>query len=678
MQWVGWPGISSDELTADEEQEIIKKLAELNCLPVFLNDTQIENFYEGYCNSTLWPLLHYFTERIINRQIFWEAYNQINQLFAETLKSAADPDDTIWVHDYQLMLLPGLIRDQEHSGRIGFFLHTPFPSYEIFRVLPEREALLNGLLGADLVGFHTYDYVHHFLSSCLRKLGLENREGQISLPDERRTVVSDVFPIGIDYEKFAGTASKIKPKKTRGRKLILSVDRADYSKGIPERLDAFGYFLKHNPGYHQKVSLVLLAVPSRETVGDYIKLRNIIERKIGRINGTYSTVDWSPITYLRQSMPFDELVELYKQADIMLVTPLRDGMNLVAKEYVASRSDRSGVLILSELAGAASELPEALLINPSNRDMLARAMLDALEMPINEQNNRIQKMQRRISNYTVQVWAKDFLDQLSLTKKLVVEVKASLNKEHRESLKEQYKKSNKRLLLLDYDGTLRSFVNSPDSDKARPSKRLIDILVNLSADKKNKLVIVSGRPRSALEQWFKNLDIDLIAEHGGWNRISSNWTRAKFDGTDWRPEIITLLEKYHERTPGSIVERKDFAVVWHFRNVQHELAYVRINSLIAELEHLSEGTNLSINRGNKIIEIKPAEINKGNAISAILENSKYDFIFSIGDDYTDEDMFRSLPAGSFTIKVGKEATQAQMRMDSVAEVHRLLKDFLAD
>jgi len=312
MLWIGWPGISSNELSADEERAITERLAKDNCLPVFLDDEQIENFYEGYCNSTLWPLLHYFTERITNRKVFWEAYSQVNQKFAKTLESIAGKYDSVWVHDYQLMLLPEMIREQKHKGLIGFFLHTPFPSYEIFRVLPEREELLNGLLGADLIGFHTYDYVRHFLSSCLRRLGLENHEGQITLSDRKRIVTVDAFPIGIDFERFAMASEKLKPvsKKPDEPKLMLSVDRADYTKGIPERLDAFEYFLKHNPNYHNKVSLVLLAVPSRETIDDYMKLREIMEQKVSRINGEYSTVDWVPITYLHQSMAFDDLVEV--------------------------------------------------------------------------------------------------------------------------------------------------------------------------------------------------------------------------------------------------------------------------------------------------------------------------------------------------------------------------------
>ncbi|MBP6880604.1 bifunctional alpha,alpha-trehalose-phosphate synthase (UDP-forming)/trehalose-phosphatase [Candidatus Saccharibacteria bacterium] len=680
MLWIGWPGISSDELSSDERKAIAEKLAEDNCLPVFLDDEQIEKFYEGYCNSTLWPLLHYFTERITNRKIFWEAYKQVNQKFAEALGAVAEKRDTVWVHDYQLMLLPEMIREQKHEGSIGFFLHTPFPSYEIFRVLPEREELLNGLLGADLIGFHTYDYVRHFLSSCLRRLGLENHEGQITLSDRKRIVTVDAFPIGIDFEKFAEAAKKIKTgsKNPNKPKLMLSVDRADYTKGIPERLDAFDYFLEHNPDYHNKVSLVLLAVPSRETIDDYMKLREIMEQKVSRINGEYSTVDWVPITYLHQSMAFDELVQLYKQADIMLVTPLRDGMNLVAKEYIACRSDHTGVLLLSELAGAASELPEAVQINPSNRAMLARAMRRALEMSLNEQKNRIQKMQRRISSYTVQLWAQDFLDQLELTKQSAIHIKSISDDKNFKAMLESYEISSKRLLLLDYDGTLRSFVSSHDGESARPTKELYEIINRLCADKKNEVIIVSGRPKSMLEIWFNGVGVDIIAEHGGWSRGDGKWKMANRIESTWKPEFIKLLETYRERTPGSVIEQKDFALVWHYRNVQHELAYVRINSLIAELEHLSEGTNLTINRGNKIIEIKPAEINKGNAVSKIIDEHDYDFLLAIGDDYTDEDMFRSLPSGSFTVKVGQEATQAHIRLDSVAEVHQLLKDFLAD
>ena len=335
--WIGWPGIASDELSPADKAAITRKLQTYGCYPVFLTQEQVNKFYAGYANDTIWPLFHYFQSYAQYDNAYWLAYKEVNAVFKKAIVQHADPHASIWIHDYHLMLLPKLLREALPSGTIGFFLHIPFPSYEIFRMLPNRTQVLEGLLGADLVGFHVYDYARHFLSSVLRILGIESSHGSVIMGD--RVVKADAFPIGIDYEKFVEALSdeatikemELVQKHYQGQKILLSVDRLDYSKGIMKRLEAFEQFLHENPSYLKKVVLVIVAVPSRIEVETYKDLRDDIEKAIGRINGAFGTVDWTPISYQFKNLPFEQVVALFAKADVALLTPLRDGMNLVAK-----------------------------------------------------------------------------------------------------------------------------------------------------------------------------------------------------------------------------------------------------------------------------------------------------------------------------------------------------------
>lgn len=676
--WIGWPGISSDLLTNKDKKDIIDELKKHDCHPVFLNDDEIENFYSGYCNATLWPLFHYFTDMAKHESKYWESYKHVNGLFSEETKKFITKDSNVWVHDYQLMLLPKLLREKQPDALIGFFLHTPFPSYEIFRVLPERREILEGLLGADLIGFHTYDYVRHFLSSLSHNIGIENNLG--SVRHDKRVIKADAFPIGIDYEKYAKNPKKLRVKKLvktldifeTQTKIILAIDRADYSKGIPARLDAYELFLQQNPGYIGKVLMILLAVPSREDVGAYQSLRETIEQKVSRINGQYATVGWSPINYRYQSLPFNELTALYAMADVMLVTPLRDGMNLVAKEYVATHHNSSGVLILSEMAGAASELTEALQVNPNNAQMVANTLLSALQMPIKDQKDRMKAMQQRISTYTISTWATDFISQLDNTQKHQDNTAKYLNQKEVKQLYKDYKTAKNRLILLDYDGTLKSFVSSPSKSLSYPSLRVKKVIKGMTDDPKNRVIIVSGRPKSTLESFFQNKGLGLVAEHGGWVFEAGQWVKHSLISKKWKRPVKMILEKYGSRTPGALIEEKDFALVWHYRNVSPDLAFVRKEELKMDLQSQLNDSDIGVFEGNKIIEIKPKNMHKGAIVSELLSQNKWDFILSIGDDYTDEDMFRALPERAYTIKVGSGNTEARYKLHSVEDVIHLL------
>ncbi len=677
--WIGWPGIASDQLTVEDKKNIRKELTKHKCYPVFLSAKQIENFYNGYSNGTIWPLFHYFQSLTQHRAEYWEEYKKVNKLYEAVVLKYATNKSTIWIHDYHLMVLPQMLRTELPESSIGFFLHTPFPSYEIYRLLPDRKEVVEGLIGADLVGFHTYDYARHFLSGVLRTLGYDNKMSSIIVGD--RLVRADVFPIGIDYEKFA-LAAKSAPVKTEiaalkkhfnDQKIVLSVDRLDYSKGILERLEAFDAFLEKNPRWHKKIVLVVVAVPSRITVGAYQQMREDIERAVSRVNGKYATVDWSPISYQYKNLPFDELMALYSRSDVALVTPLRDGMNLVAKEYIASKQGRNGVLIISEMAGVADELPEATKVNPNDRAGIVRALENALKMTPTEQRRRLVAMQNRLSMYTVERWAEDFIEQLTLAKaQRAAHDLNFLTSPVMDEIVKKYQQAKKRLLMLDYDGTLTKFVSDIRPISSKPTSKLMRILKKLSHTQGNEVMIVSGRPKRALESWFSKLPVALVAEHGAWIKDHGKWVARSNFPADWKDPVLPLLEAITERTPGAIIENKNFSLVWHYRNVGPELAYVRKANLKHDVEKKLRDSDIEVFQGNKILEFKPRFITKGAMVKQKLSEGAYDFILAIGDDYTDEDMFAALPVGAYTIKVGIGSSIARYHLSSVEQVHAFI------
>ena len=679
--WVGWPGTYSYKEDKGEQKKIKSQLkSKFNYHPVFQSQIDVEKYYHGYSNSTLWPLFHYFTQNAVYDRSFWRTYKKVNKLFFDEVIRIYESGDTIWIHDYHLMMLPQMLREKLPKATIGFFLHIPFPSYEIFRLLPQREEVLRGLLGADVVGFQTYEYTRHFLTSIYRLLGYDHHLGQIYLGD--RVIKADAFPIGIDFDKFnkAHDSARVQKetakleKKIGDYKVILSIDRLDYTKGIARRLEAFNEFLERYPKYKEKVILILVVVPSRTKINEYLMMKKQIDELIGNINGKYGDLDWTPVWYLYKGLDFPELVALYRVADVCLVTPLRDGMNLIAKEYIASKTQGRGVLILSEMVGAAEELNEALIINPNNRSEIIEAIKEALTMPKYEQQKRIHAIQRELSHFNEKLWSKNFMVRLAETKKLQKDLQVKvvgpiITKE----IKDSYQKSKKRLLLLDYDGTLTPFVGSPE--EAKPDEDLINLLKKLESDPKNKVVIISGRDRDTLDKWFGDLDIGLVAEHGVWIRENGNkWVMPEELSSDWKREIRPILDRYVERTPGSFVEEKAFSLVWHYRKVDPALGPVRKRELISVLDDVTNNFNLRILDGNKVIEIKSASVNKGRVVSHWLAKGKWDFIIALGDDTTDEDTFSVLPEKAFSIKVGLGQSQAHFNLRSIKEVRPLLRE----
>ncbi len=678
--WIGWPGLFTEDT---QEQEIIaRELMKESLRPIYLTEQEIKEFYEGFSNATLWPMFHYFPQYAVYEDHYWQAYQKVNQKFADGILKYAEPGDTIWIHDYQLLLLPGMIREKLPESSIGFFQHIPFPSYEIFRCIPWRRELLLGMLGSDLIGFHTYDDMRHFLSSVNRLAGIGYSHGQVEVGT--RIVEVDAFPMGIDYEKYEKQAifpetinREVRYRQSIGnQKMMLSIDRLDYSKGIPQRLRAFELFFERYPEYKEQVSLFLIVVPSRDKVDQYRNLKIEIDELVGRINGKYSRLSWTPVHYFYRSFPIESLSAFYRMAHVALITPLRDGMNLVCKEYIASKLDKRGVLILSEMAGAAKELSDAILINPNDIDELVEAFHQALSMPEEEQIKHMAIMQSSLRRYNIHHWVDLFVSRLEDIKKKQTDRQAKkLESSSVTKILKDYSQAKKRMIFLDYDGTLVPFFDDPLD--AKPDQELLEIIQSLADDPKNRVILISGRDKNVLGGWLGHLPIDMICEHGIWLREQGkDWQVIKKMSDDWKKEIHPVLDLYVNRTPGSFIEEKNYSLVWHYRKVETGLGELRTRELSSHVKYLTNNMPLQVLEGDRVVEIKDVDVNKGKAAARWLDTFEHDFVFAIGDDRTDEDTFRATPEGSYTVKVGSEITDARFYVEDHKATRKLLKKFI--
>ncbi len=678
--WIGWPGIVDNDLKEQDKENIREKLeSEYGCLPVYFSAEEKENYYDGFCNNTLWPLFHYFANKVEFNTNTWEAYKQVNEKFFNMVDEVMEENDQVWVHDYQLMLLPRLIREKYPQARIGFFLHIPFPSNELFRLMIWREEILEGVLGSDLVGFHTFDYVRHFLSSTRRLLGLDNHLNTLHYGE--RNIRVDAFPMGIDYEKFNREYTdteyleemKVIRDSKGEMKLILSVDRLDYTKGIPDRLKAFDAFLQLYPEYVGKVRFILIVAPSREKVDSYEKLKRDIEELVGNINGKYSTVNWVPVWFYFKPFSQKSLIAFYRNADVLLVTPLRDGMNLVAKEYAASRRDHEGMIVISETAGAASELGESIRVNPRDMAAIARGLYKALEIPREEKHVINQIIHQRLRRYSVDIWASDFLTSLQNLENTPAFKKGVVNiDQHEETLINEYQQANKSMILLDYDGTLVGFTSIPD--QAKPDPSLKKLLSDLGNESQNTLAIVSGRDRQTLEKWLGDLPLHLVASHGLWVKKQGNdWKMTMVLEDQWKPAVNEVLQLYSDRMAGSFIEEKDYSVALHYRKCDPDLVGGKLSEIKDALLTMVQSMSLGVLEGNKVLEVKDVRVNKGMAVTNLMKEGSYDFILAAGDDTTDEDLFAALPSEAHTIKVGFGNTRAAYYVNDWKAMRSLLR-----
>jgi len=680
--WVGWPGAT----IAEEQQAEVRKLArgQHGAVPVFLSEEDTRDFYHGFSNNTLWPLFHYFPSYVEYQPHQWDTYVRVNALFRDAVLSLLSPGDTVWVHDYQLMLLPALLRAAQPDAAIGFFLHIPFPSHELFRLLPApwKRDLLRGVLGADLVGFHTHEYTQYFLHCVFRVLGYDHQLGQIAMRDQVRR--ADTFPIGVDFEQFmtAATSEPVTRRRAeleagiRGSRAIFSVDRLDYTKGLLNRLRGYEEFLTRYPEWQGKVVFALIVVPSRDEVPQYRRMKRELDERVGRINGRLGSTEWVPILYQYRALDFESLVALYGLAPVALITPLRDGMNLVGKEYLASKPDGTGVLILSEMAGAARELGEALLINPNHASEIADALHQALTMDPEEQVRRNRPMQERLKAYDAQRWADHFLTTLARVKahqgRIATRV---LNRTLANEIARQYATARDALIFLDYDGTLVPFASHPTL--AAPDRELLDLLAGLAKRPNTRLYLVSGRDRATLDQWFGHIGLSMIAEHGAWLRHHrADWRLLKPLASQWKESIAPILRSYVAQVAGSLFEEKEFSLAWHYRRCDPELGAQRAKELIDELTHYMANLDVQVIEGKNVVEIRNSGVNKGAAAMQVAADPIPDFLLAVGDDQTDEDLFRALPRSAVSIRVGAPFSHARYSVNDYQDVRQLLREFL--
>jgi len=678
-QWIGWPGDAPDAEEPARRAVLDDWERDRGFVAVDLEPQLTHGFYDGYSNATLWPLLHGFPGRIEFDSRTSAAYESANQRFAEAVVQRYRPGDLIWVHDYQLALVPELVRRRLPDARIGLFLHVPFPAAEIFRILPDRARVLEGMLGADLIGFQTHGHAHEFRRAVLEILGRSSRLGRIELGG--RTVAVAALPIGIvvsEWDKLLAqqkVATRIAERTEAkvGRRVILAVDRLDYTKGLPERLHAYRELLRTRPHWRERVQLVQVAVPSRERIPHYAELRRSVSELVGEINGELGTADWTPVAYLRRSVPPAELAVLYATADVAWVAPLQDGMNLVAKEYVACQAGRDGVLLLSEFAGAARELGEAIRVNPYDIAGSAEAVDRALTMGRDERIARQVALLERVRRNDAATWSSRFLDALRAA--VAARVLATPEAPAERDILDAARAAGRRALYLDYDGTLVPIAARPAD--AAPTPEVRDALRRLAANPANRVVLLSGRPAEELESWFGNIDgLWLVAEHGALIRDpgADAWRpRHPEASIEWKAHIRSILDHVTDRAPGSFIEDKRYGLAWHYRLADQEFAGFLAGELVGLLEQQLAGTDLAVLWGRKVVEVRHAWANKGEAAWAIRSRGEPPaFELAMGDDQTDEDLFDRLPSTAWTIHVGRGASHARARLANPDAALRLL------
>ncbi|WP_437486197.1 bifunctional alpha,alpha-trehalose-phosphate synthase (UDP-forming)/trehalose-phosphatase [Sorangium sp. So ce1014] len=684
--WLGWPGDVS-RLGAEQRHSLEEQLEQLGAVPVHLTPDEVSRYYDGFSNGVLWPLFHYLTEKVhLDARRDWESYSEVNERFTEAIVARYRPGDRVWVHDYQLMLVPAMLRRRIPDARIGFFLHIPFPAAEIFRSLPWREQVLRGMLGADVVGFHTTSYRYHFVYSAARVLGLD--PDLETLAYEGRKVRLGAYPVSIDVDEFArlardeevrAEARRIR-ERAQGRKIVLGIDRLDYTKGIPRRLLAIERFLEREPELRSRVRFVQLAVPTREKVDAYADFRRVVNELVGRINGSYATLDDVPIHFLHRSMPMSEVVALYLAADVMMVTPLRDGMNLVCKEYVASRIDDTGALVLSEFAGAAAELIEALPVNPYDIDSVAATIKRALVMPPSEQRVRMQALRRRVITHDVHRWSHGFLSDLERARSAAPAVGAVRRRADAPQLNTiaSARSAPSLVVMLDYDGTLVPLAAMPEL--APPDEELIADLRALAARPRTQVHVVSGRPREDLERWLGELPISLHAEHGFFSRAGPGepWVALREASLDWKPRVREILQGFVDRTAGSFIEEKVVSIAWHYRSADPELASHMAREVPAKLDEVLRERDLELIPGRKVLEVRLRGVNKGVIVPRVLATVTPEaMVVALGDDRTDEDLFAALPPTALTVHVGGGASSAAFQLPDPAAARRFLRALVA-
>ncbi|GAA1293197.1 bifunctional alpha,alpha-trehalose-phosphate synthase (UDP-forming)/trehalose-phosphatase [Brachybacterium alimentarium] len=690
--WVGWagaPGDAPDPFEADG----------MSLYPVALDQEDIERYYEGFSNGTLWPLYHDVIVEPAFHRTWWDSYVSANRRFARAAAAVASRTSTIWVHDYQLQLVPRMIRDDRADVRIGFFNHIPFPPVELFSQLPKRNQILRGLLGADLIGFQRESDTQNFLAAVRKLLG-HHVDGQtISVPGlgaaPMREVTAQTFPISIDSASVSALtedpevrehAAQLRRDLGNPRKVVVGVDRLDYTKGIRHRLKAWGELLNDGSIDPHDTVMIQVATPSRERVEAYRQLRDEVELTVGRINGDHASIGRAAVSYQHRSFDRRYMTALYMAADVVLVTALRDGMNLVAKEYVASRPDLQGVLVLSEFAGAADELRAAVMVNPHDIDELKAAILRSLAMPEEEQQESMRSLRHQVMENDVQSWAHDFLERLEQSDdphgeaKPVVRLSGGepTEPEVLEGALAEFAQTPRILIASDFDGVLAPIVN--DRDAVEPDPAALDTLRELADMPGVAVALISGRSLEDLDSHTgMPSSVVLVGSHGAEVGALPPWMQAEVldsAALSMTPEkdellqsITATLHRIARAHPGVEVETKPSAAVLHTRNARGRGAD---NATDSALEYAVTLPEVTVTPGKEVVEFSVVHASKGDAIDALARASAADAWLYLGDDVTDESVFGHLGESDCGIKVGEGDTAANYRIAGTPEAAAVL------
>ncbi|XVF34293.1 hypothetical protein REPUB_Repub18cG0047000 [Reevesia pubescens] len=737
VRYVGTLKADVDVADQDEVAQILQE--KFSCETIFLPVDMQNKFYHGFCKHYLWPLFHYMMPTTGSNGVRfdrsqWQAYVSANKIFADKVLEVIDRDDEdedhVWLHDYHLMALPTFLRRRSKRVKLGFFLHSPFPSSDVYKTLPVRDDILRALLNCDLIGFHTFDYARHFLSSCRRILGLhsESNRGHIALEYYGRTVTIKILPAGIHMDQLESVMSeestvrkaKELKEKYEGKTLMVGVDDLDVFKGIAQKFSAMGELLETNRELRGKVVLVQITNPARSLGRDVQEVLDEANSIAKEVNKRYGEPGYEPIVFIKGPVTTQEKLAYYAIAEYCVVTPVRDGMNLVPYKYTACRQGcpvldkalgvdensppKNSVIIVSEFIGCSPSLSGAIRVNPWNISELANSMYSAIDLPETEKHLRHEKHYKYISSHDVAYWARSF-DQdleracrdhyhkryweigLGLAFRLVA-LEPNFRKLLGDILNSAYKRTNSRLILLDYDGTMMP----PTSVNKGPSHEVISVLNRLCDEPKNIVFIVSGRDRDTLSKWFSSCEkLGIAAEHGYFTRWTrdSPWETYRLMDLSWKEVVEPIMQLYMEATDGSSIENKESAMVWHHQEADPDFGLFQAKELHDHLENVLANEPVVVKRGQQIVEVKPQGLSKGivveNLISTMRSRGKSpDFLLCIGDDRSDEDMFESIARSSanptlpaiaeiFACTVGQKPSMAKYFVDDIVDVIGLLR-----
>ncbi|KAK2453518.1 Alpha,alpha-trehalose-phosphate synthase [UDP-forming] 6 [Trifolium repens] len=731
-------GCLKEDVPLNEQDEVSMILLEnYKCVPTFLPPEMFTKYYHGFCKQQLWPLFHYMLPLSpglggrFNRSL-WQAYVSVNKIFADRIMEVINPeDDYVWIHDYHLMVLPTFLRKRFNRVKLGFFLHSPFPSSEIYKTLPIREELLRALLNSDLIGFHTFDYARHFLSCCSRMLGLtyESKRGYIGIEYYGRTVNIKILPVGIHMGQIQSvlrlqeTEEKvcelIQQFSDQGRTMLLGVDDMDIFKGISLKLLAMEQLLVQHPEYRGKVVLVQIANPARGRGKDVKEMQDETKATAKRINETFGRPGYDPVILIEKPLKFYERVAYYVVAECCLVTAVRDGMNLIPYEYIVGRQGnealdkvlkigsspkKKSTLVVSEFIGCSPSLSGAIRVNPWNIDAVADAMDSALGMADSEKELRHEKHYRYVSTHDVGYWARSFLQDLEraccdhvrrrwwgigfgLSFK-VVALDPNFRKLSMDHIVSAYKRTTNRAILLDYDGTLMPQVSIDKS----PIVKSIEILNSLCRDKNNVVFLVSARSRTTLSEWFSPCEnLGIAAEHGYFLRMKRDdeWeTCVPATDCSWKQIAVPVMKLYTETTDGSTIEDKETALVWCYEDADPDFGSCQAKELLDHLESVLANEPVTVKSGQNYVEVKPQGVSKGLVAKRLFSSMEEkgmspDFVLCIGDDRSDEDMFEVITSSMngpiapkaevFACTVCRKPSKAKYYLDDTAEIVRLIQ-----